>query len=474
MNTLFREPEIFATEHAIYSFIERWAKPVYTEMYAEFNKKKQAWGSQNKTYSQTGEIDIDLLPYFRTSENIFKNQVKFRNGKSHGIYLSIDASLSMSHRYFSCAAQAWAIYKFCRMAGVHFRFSLFGSNELDEHDSIISNNSNKSGGPGVLPQARPAIIYKKCIRVVASSEWSDKKNINSLRAMQFMAALYAFNAGSKSNPTKGSHLKKDVQLIMEKMEKTYPSFFDFDSYYRPGGRSTDPSMVKYRKIYEHYSLTGYTDLVNSLYYANIAVPKWKSDVGVEEVTYISITDGEDTNNCRMHFEIQDSNGMLITLNKEIESARGFDAGFLKENHRPGKLPVALYVKALRLKGIKAVCIHLEKEISNKSTWIDCFFWQHAYSKSTIKSIMREATGYVRLENISNYNEFFVTTMNNSCSLFDLNWDVYVDDTNYKSSKKRIQVMMKAEKAKSDSGKILAKVVGEVVGQAYSVNYRSVA
>lgn len=100
-----------------------------------FNQKQSAEANASRKRRIVGRIDARRLASYSISNAIFKQTEKIANGKSHGVVLLLDYSISMEDAdgVLLCACiQAAILARFCQMVKIPFSVYLFGCGVYSE------------------------------------------------------------------------------------------------------------------------------------------------------------------------------------------------------------------------------------------------------------------------------------------------------------------------------------------------------
>lgn len=120
-----------------YQYLEDYlrtsASVVVNRMVGEFNRSKSASELASQTVQRTGSIDTKRLQYHKTSDDIFKQKITKKTGKSHGFIFLIDSSVSMRHMLRAVLRQAIMYGLFCKRINVPFTAMTFTSLGSSHH-----------------------------------------------------------------------------------------------------------------------------------------------------------------------------------------------------------------------------------------------------------------------------------------------------------------------------------------------------
>ena len=91
----------------------------------EFNMRQAADLHKRTSVAKTGLLNMDKLVHYKTRDDIFLRGEKVEEGKSHGLFMVIDWSSSMSDYAKVCLQQVITLVRFCRKVGIPFEVFLF-------------------------------------------------------------------------------------------------------------------------------------------------------------------------------------------------------------------------------------------------------------------------------------------------------------------------------------------------------------
>lgn len=92
-----------------------------TNMVQQFDRRKAAAMLRRAAVSKTGRLDLNALPKYRFTEDIFLRGTVFPKGKNHGMILYVDWSGSMSVCFEETIKQTLLLALFCKRIGIPFR-----------------------------------------------------------------------------------------------------------------------------------------------------------------------------------------------------------------------------------------------------------------------------------------------------------------------------------------------------------------
>jgi hypothetical protein len=93
----------------------------------EFEMRKKASELRRVSLSDTGTIDTNLLHAYKFDDNIFRKIASVPEGKSHGLFIVVDWSGSMSDNMKGTIEQMLVLTMFCRKIGVPFEVYAFST-----------------------------------------------------------------------------------------------------------------------------------------------------------------------------------------------------------------------------------------------------------------------------------------------------------------------------------------------------------
>jgi hypothetical protein len=104
----------------------------------EFERKKAAWETQRATESKRGSLNMVKLHQYKFSEDIFLSGLNKPNAKSHGIVSLMDFSGSMSKNMATTITQSYILALFCKKANIPFKCYSFTSGNIEGHNMILT------------------------------------------------------------------------------------------------------------------------------------------------------------------------------------------------------------------------------------------------------------------------------------------------------------------------------------------------
>lgn len=140
--TILRESEIHFKEgphnvERVYKSFLEVEEGIIKVMSNEFNRKKAACQFSRTLESTTGDLDLNKLVNYKTSDDIFvRNQIT-PDALDHGMIILLDLSISMSYILSDMTHQACIFAEFCKRVGVSLK--IFGfTHTLPSSNSPIS------------------------------------------------------------------------------------------------------------------------------------------------------------------------------------------------------------------------------------------------------------------------------------------------------------------------------------------------
>lgn len=86
----------------------------------EFEMRKNASQYARTTVARTGELDMSKLHKYKYSNDLFKKISVVEKGKSHGMMMFVDMSISMDSMFGATMEQTLILVAFCRKVGIPF------------------------------------------------------------------------------------------------------------------------------------------------------------------------------------------------------------------------------------------------------------------------------------------------------------------------------------------------------------------
>lgn len=110
-------------------FATQTSMVIAQRMAADYIRKKKAFEASKTQYRKTGSLDMSRLASYLTSDDIFTSKSIMKEGKSHGLLITLDWSGSMRNCVLKMAIQSLITCKFAKAAGIEFQLSIFTDND---------------------------------------------------------------------------------------------------------------------------------------------------------------------------------------------------------------------------------------------------------------------------------------------------------------------------------------------------------
>jgi hypothetical protein len=120
-------------------FATQTSMVIAQRMAADYVRKKKAFEASKTQYRKTGSLDMSRLASYLTSDDIFISKSITKEGKSHGLVITLDWSSSMRSSVLKMAIQALITCKFAKAAGIEFQLSIFTDNDSSYNYSTRNN-----------------------------------------------------------------------------------------------------------------------------------------------------------------------------------------------------------------------------------------------------------------------------------------------------------------------------------------------
>lgn len=133
-----------ALKDAYKKFATQTSMVIAQRMAADYTRKKKAFEASKTQYRKTGSLDMSRLASYLTSDDIFTSKSIMKEGKSHGLVITLDWSGSMRSSVLKMAIQALITCKFAKAAGIEFQLSIFTDNDSSYNYSTRNNFGNLS------------------------------------------------------------------------------------------------------------------------------------------------------------------------------------------------------------------------------------------------------------------------------------------------------------------------------------------
>ena len=118
-----------ALKDAYKKFATQTSMVIAQRMAADYIRKKKAFEASKTQYRKTGSLDMSRLASYLTSDDIFTSKSIMKEGKSHGLVITLDWSGSMRNCVLKMAIQSLITCKFAKAAGIEFQLSIFTDND---------------------------------------------------------------------------------------------------------------------------------------------------------------------------------------------------------------------------------------------------------------------------------------------------------------------------------------------------------
>ena len=238
-------------------------------MVKTFEMKKSAALNARTMTSKTGLIDMDRLPFYKLTEDIFLQNEVTPKGKNHAIIMYLDMSGSMGgDRIVSALGQIINMIMFCDKVSIPYRvygfteYALQWAGRIDGYPIIEKNEwklgfnfPNRWGTDGDVnfDKRYTGFHYRDCGLNLIELIRSDASKVDRLSAMEFFASTIINYRHTDHEDYQNSHA------------------YNFT-----------------------YNLLGTTPLNAALYIAPKLINSYRKEVGAEKVTFFIYTDGDAT------------------------------------------------------------------------------------------------------------------------------------------------------------------------------------
>lgn len=125
-----------ALKDAYKKFATQTSMVIAQRMAADYTRKKKAFEASKTQYRKTGSLDMSRLASYLTSDDIFTSKSIMKEGKSHGLVITLDWSGSMRSSVLKMAIQALITCKFAKAAGIEFQLSIFTDNDYSARNNF--------------------------------------------------------------------------------------------------------------------------------------------------------------------------------------------------------------------------------------------------------------------------------------------------------------------------------------------------
>lgn len=140
----FTTDDAAALKDAYKKFATQTSMVIAQRMAADYIRKKKAFEASKTQYRKTGSLDMSRLASYMTSDDIFTSKSIMKEGKSHGLVITLDWSGSMRNCILKMAIQSLITCKFAKAAGIEFQLSIFTDSDNSYTYSSRNNFTNLS------------------------------------------------------------------------------------------------------------------------------------------------------------------------------------------------------------------------------------------------------------------------------------------------------------------------------------------
>ena len=165
------------------SFIKSQRK-VIGMMAKEFELRKAAYQYTRATVSRTGSLNMEKLPSYRVSDDLFLSVSKLADAKNHGMVMFVDYSGSMTRVLGDVLKHVINLALFCRQVSIPF--------------NVYAFTGDATGRAKSVPYYAPAEEYTQDKVLVSNTILFDLINSN-LNKADFNSALYALWLRTKND-----------------------------------------------------------------------------------------------------------------------------------------------------------------------------------------------------------------------------------------------------------------------------------
>jgi len=243
---------------------------VVNNMVKTFEMKKSATLNARTMTAKTGLIDMNRLPFYKLTDDIFLQNEVTPKGKNHAILMYLDMSGSMNgERITSALSQIINMAMFCDKVSIPYRVYAFTDHAFD--------------------WARSSEIGHTTIK---RKEWKLGFNIPYGR----------FSESPTEEKYVGFHYEDSGLSLVELIRSDAPkadrlsamgffasSIINYREYIKPGSRPTRTYAYNFT-----YGLTGSTPLNAALYIAPKLINSYRKEVNAEKMNFFIYTDGDAT------------------------------------------------------------------------------------------------------------------------------------------------------------------------------------
>ena len=138
--------ELEHSDPTLYSQFKKKSNKVVSYLVKEFELRKNAEQMKRVSESKTGELNMNKIYAYQFSEDIFKRISSVPDGKSHGLVMYVDWSVSMSQYINETIKQLLNLVLFCKKLSIPFDVYAFTTNyHHDTFTDFLPPNGNFKG-----------------------------------------------------------------------------------------------------------------------------------------------------------------------------------------------------------------------------------------------------------------------------------------------------------------------------------------
>lgn len=270
-------------------------RPIMSHMLREFYRKKAAEDYRRTKQSKTGNLDLNKLPHFKYTSDLFLNKSIILDEKNHGFVLLLDWSGSMNCIMTSAILQLINNVMFCKNIDVPFVAYAFSSEASKSYDFSIPSifHAATAGDLRIHPNFK---LLELCD--------STKKNYEEQLKNLFYLA-YCFNSNSLVTRSTYQSYIKNYFDENKKLQNRYSHLHHINHSVK--------NMVVLSDVFE----LGSTPLNDSLVLMNHVLIEQKRKMNVDIMNFITITDG-------------DSDHMQHSAKEDVPSTVSVESPFIPE------------------------------------------------------------------------------------------------------------------------------------------------
>ena len=137
------------------------SEKITSAMVEDFNRFKAARVREKTRIHQTGDLNLNRLPYYKIADDIFLTRETRTNGKNHGLVMFVDWSGSMIGQLPAVVEQMINLAMFAHKAGIPFEIYAFSNNDstrvrLDEINGLAEEDR-----VSLTPSHSRGVTYKE-------------------------------------------------------------------------------------------------------------------------------------------------------------------------------------------------------------------------------------------------------------------------------------------------------------------------